>query len=38
MNHLTNFEMVLVIASVISYCYGFYKFIKLITGNYESKK
>jgi len=30
MERLTNFEVVLVIASIISYAYGFYKFIKLI--------
>lgn len=30
MERLTDFEVVLVIASIISYVYGFYKFIKLI--------
>ena len=38
MSHLTSFEVVLTIASAISYCYGFYKFVKLIMSNYESKK
>jgi hypothetical protein len=31
MEHLTLFEVVLVIASAISFGYGIYKFIKLIT-------
>ena len=30
MNHLTSFEVVLVIASAICSVYGIYKFIKLI--------
>jgi hypothetical protein len=30
MGHLTNFEVVLVIASAICFAYGYYKFIKLI--------
>lgn len=30
MERLTDFEVVLVIISTISYVYGFYKFIKLI--------
>lgn len=30
MNHLTNFEVVLAIASAICYVYGIYKFINLI--------
>lgn len=28
MEHLTNFEVVLVIASAICYCYGVYKLFK----------
>lgn len=31
MTHLTNFEVVLVAISAISFGYGIYKFIKLIT-------
>ena len=30
MNHLTSFEVMLVIASTICFCVGYYKFIKLI--------
>ena len=31
MEHLTSFEMVLVVASAICFAYGYYQFIKLIT-------
>lgn len=31
MTHLTLFEVVLVIASAISYCYGMYRLYKYIT-------
>ena len=38
MNHLTNFEIVLVIASAIYYACVLIKFAKLMVNNYEDKK
>ena len=38
MNHLTDFEVVLVIASAICYVCGIVKFIKLIVKWYENNK
>lgn len=34
MDHLTSFETVLVIASIVCYAYGIYKFVKLIINRY----